>query len=85
MTLIRFNQIRSVYHPESGEDEMENVNKCYQLHYDIIRFNDQAGNVIDMGSNAVFDEDMVHMRSIYCPIRQYNKEKPGKFHMEFLY
>ena len=84
MTLIRFKYIRSVYYPESGEEEMETRNKFYQLHYAICRFNNRTEKLFDLGPNIAVDEGGVAIRSRYCPVRQYNKDKPTTFRVEFL-
>ena len=36
-----------------------------------------------MGVEASFDEGGVPMRSRYCPVRQYNKDKPDKYRVDF--
>ena len=63
--LVRFKQIGSAYHPESGENAIQSGDKCYQLHYAIQRFNDREGNIFDLGTNAEFDEGGMDMRSRY--------------------
>ena len=35
------------------------------------------------GPNVVFDKGEVDMRSMYCPIRQYTKDKPAAFRVDF--
>ena len=46
-------------------------------------FNDKAKHVFNLGPNVSFDEGGVAMRSRYCPVRQYNKDKPEKFRVDF--
>ena len=81
MTLVRFKQIRSALHPECGKSA--NNDKCHQLRYFIRLFNYMARDVFYLGPNAAFDEGGVAMRSRYCPVRQYNKDKPAKYRVEF--
>ena len=82
MPLICFKQIRSAFHPEAGESECGD--KCHQLRYFIRMFNYMAKEVFHLGPNVSFDEGGVAMRSRYCPVRQYNKDKPEKFRVDFL-
>ena len=81
MTLVRFKQIRSALHPESGESQCHD--KCHQLRYFIRMFNYMARDVFHLGPDVSFDEGGVAMRSRYCPVRQYNKDKPEKFRVDF--
>ena len=37
-----------------------------------------ARDVFYLGPNVLFDEGRIAMRSRYCPVRQYNKDKPEK-------
>ena len=84
MSLAWFKQIRSAYHPESRENVIQYGDKCYQIRYTIRQFNDRAGDIFDLGPNAAFDEEGVAMQSRYFPVRQYNKNKPAKFFVEFV-
>ena len=81
MPLIRFKQIRSAFHPEAGDSQCND--KCHQLRYFIRMFNYMAKDVFYLGENVSFDEGGVAMRSRYCPVRQYNKDKPEKFRVDF--
>ena len=36
-----------------------------------------------LGPNASFDEGGIPMRSRFCPVRQYNKDKPAKYKVDF--
>ena len=74
MPLIRFKQIRSAFHPEAGQSQCGD--KCHQLRYFIRMYNYMAKKVFHIGPNVSFDEGGVAMRSRYCPVRQYNKDKP---------
>ena len=77
MSLIRFKQIRVAFHPEAGQTQCGD--KCHQLRYFIRRFNECAKKTFNLGPNASFDEGGIAMRSRYCPVRQYNKDKPNKY------
>ena len=57
--------------------------KCHQLRYFIRRFNESAKKTFNLCPNASFDEGAVAMRSRYFPARQYNKDKPNKFRVDF--
>ena len=81
MTLLRFKQIRSAFHPEA-ESSLCN-DKCHQLRYFIRLFNSKAKEVFNLGGNVSFDEGGGAMRSRYCPVRMYNKDKPDKFRVDF--
>ena len=81
MSLVRFKQIRSAFHPETGTSLCGD--KCHQLRYIIRMFNDVAKKTFIMGPDVAFDEGGVAMRSRYCPVRQYNKDKPDKYRVDF--
>lgn len=81
MPLIRFKQIRGAFHPEAGLSMCGD--KCHQLRYFIRRFNEKAKQIFHLGPNASFDEGGIAMRSRYCPVRQYNKDKPNKYRVDF--
>ena len=82
MPLVRFKQIRSAFHPEAGKSELTG-DKCHQLRYFIRAFNERARHVFHLGPKASFDEGGIPMRSRYCPVRMYNKDKPDKFRVDF--
>ena len=46
-------------------------------------FNQKAMKVFNLGDKVAFDEGGVAMRSRYCPIQMYNKDKPEKFRVDF--
>ena len=46
-------------------------------------FNDVAKKTFHLGPDVAFDEGGVAMRSRYCPVRQYNKDKPDKYRVDF--
>ena len=84
MALIRFKQIRSAFHPEAGLSDLTG-DKCHQLRYFIRTFNESAKKTFNLGPNASFDEGGIPMRSRYCPMRMYNKDKPDNFRVDFLF
>jgi len=82
MPLHRFKQIRGAFHPEDkvasyGKD------KCYQLRHALNRLNAAALSTFVMGPNMSFDEGGSACRSRMCPVRQYNKDKPDKYRVDF--
>ena len=81
MSLVRFKQIRSAFHLEAGASICND--KCHQLRFFIRLFNAKAKEIFHLGKNVSFDEGGVAMRSRYCPVRQYNKDKPDKFRVDF--
>ena len=46
-------------------------------------FNDTAKKTFCLGPHTAFDEGGVAMRSRYCPVRQYNNDKPDKYRVDF--
>ena len=81
MPLVRFKQIRSALRPEA--DVTDKYDKCAQLRFFIRRFNAKGREVFNLGAEASFDEGGIPMRSRYCPVRQYNKDKPDKYRVDF--
>jgi Transposase IS4 len=82
MTLLRYKQIRAAFHPEdraagNGGD------KCYQLRHVINTMNQAAINTKFMGPDLTFDEGGIGSRHRLNPVRQYNKDKPQKFRVDF--
>eukprot|EP00957_Ditylum_brightwellii_P203217 15333715-Ditylum_brightwellii.AAC.1 len=78
MTLSRFKQIRCAMNPE-GAQFSNYGNKFHQLRHFICTFNRKARTIFYLVPNAPFDEGGVPMHSRFCPVRQYNKDKPDKF------
>eukprot|EP00957_Ditylum_brightwellii_P126717 9658068-Ditylum_brightwellii.AAC.1 len=74
--------IYSAFYLEVG-DSKETGDKCHHLRYFIWRLNHKARNVFYFGRDAAFDEGSVPMRSCYCPVHQYNKDKPDTFCVNF--
>ena len=81
MTLVRFKQIRCAFRLESHRFDPND--KCFQLRWFIRQFNFMAKKTFDLGPNASFDEGGIPMRSRFCPVRQYNKDKPAKYRVDF--
>jgi Transposase IS4 len=82
MTLTRYKQIRSAFHPEDRAAGLGG-DKCYQLRHAINTLNAAAKNVKYIGENSTFDEGGIASWSRVNPVRQYNKDKPQKFRVDF--
>ena len=74
MTKHRFKQIRAAFRPELNSTNIGD--KCHQIRHVINRFNQCARNTFVPGYALSFDEGGHPCRSRYCPVRQYNKDKP---------
>jgi len=83
MPLYRFKQIRTAFHPEDKCVAAGAGDKCYQLRHVISTFNASAKNVRFVPCKVSFNEGGCSCRSRYCPVRQYNKDKPDKFRVDF--
>ena len=79
MTFDRFKQIRSAYHPESLDTTHD---KCVQIRFTINKLNKASGETFIVGTEISFDEGGVAVRSNYCPVRQYNKDKPAPYRVD---
>ena len=82
MSIRRFMQIRGAFHPDdkalaAGGD------KCYQIRYALNSFNEASKRTWFPPKDVTFDEGGVGCRSRYCPVRQYNKDKPQKYRVDF--
>jgi Transposase IS4 len=83
MSLNRFKQIRGAFHPEDKRMANGSADKCYQLRAAINELNAASrANFVPEG-NCSFDEGGIACRSRFCPVRQYNKDKPDKFRVDF--
>jgi hypothetical protein len=83
MSLNRFKQIRGAFHPEDKILGNGSEDKCYQLRASINNLNTASlANFVPEG-NLGFDKGGIACRSRSCPIRQYNKDKPDKFCVDF--
>lgn len=84
MSLNRFKQIRGAFHPEDKWRQGHDIHdKCYQLRAAINELNAASLANFVPEANCAFDEGGVACRSRYCPVRQYNKDKPDKFRVDF--
>jgi hypothetical protein len=83
MSLNRFKQIRGAFHPEDKESANGTEDKCYQLRMAINELNSASRSNFVPEANLSFDEGGIACRSRYCPVRQYNKDKPDKFRVDF--
>ena len=81
MTLVKFKQICSAFRSEFNQ--YDHHDKCYQLQWFIRKFNFMAKKIFYLGPNVSFDEGGVAMRSRFCPVRQYCKDKPAKYWVDF--
>lgn len=82
MDLRRFQQIRGAFHPEDKTAGFGG-DKCYQLRRLLNSFNAASQQTFHVPKDLAFDEGGVGVRSRYCPVRQYNKDKPQKFRVDF--
>jgi Transposase IS4 len=82
MPLKRFKQIRGAFHPMS-RGAGSGGDKCYQLRNALNCLNKAAKEVFLPSGNLAFDEGGVACRSRLCPVRQYNKDKPDKYRVDF--
>jgi hypothetical protein len=83
MSLNRFKQIRGAFHPEDKGLANGTEDKCYQLRLAMNELNAASLSNFVPEANCSFDEGGVACRSRYCPVRQYNKDKPDKFRVDF--
>ena len=81
MSLLRFKQIHSAFRSETVQVYLND--KCYQLRWFIRQFNFMARKIFHLGAHASFDKGGIPMRSRFCPVRQYNKDKPAKYREDF--
>ena len=82
MTLRRFKQMRSAFHPEHVA-AANSGDKCYQLRAALNQLNSSSLATFDPGKDLTFDEGGVACRSRLCPVRQHNKDKPDKCRVDF--
>ena len=81
MTINRYKYIRSAFHPEISTSVVKD--KCHQLRAAIKQLNRAAKTSFKPGPRMSFDEGGVAMRSRFCPVRMYNKDKPNKYRVDF--
>jgi hypothetical protein len=82
MSIKRFKQIRSAFHPEKKAAGMGG-DKCYQLRSAINHLNEASRRTFVPSGNLAFDEGGIACRSRLCPVRQYNKDKPDPYRVDF--
>ena len=82
MRLARFRQIRGAFHFEN-KGAARGGDKCYQLRKLIQAVNAASKRSFRIPQDLAFDEGGIGCRSRYCPVRQYNKDKPQKFRVDF--
>jgi hypothetical protein len=82
MLLKQFKQIQRAFHPEHRAAAVAS-DKCYQLCYALICLNQASLNTYIPSRDVLFDKGGVSMQSRLCPVQQYNKDKPNKFHVDF--
>jgi Transposase IS4 len=82
MSLKRFKQIRGTFHPMNRRASYGG-DKCYQLRNALNCLNKAAMQTFQPSGNLAFDEGGVSCRSRLCPVRQYNKDKPDKYRVDF--
>jgi Transposase IS4 len=83
MSLNRFKQIRGAFHPELKQDANGREDKCFMIRAAINELNNASRTNFVPEGNLSFDEGGIACRSRYCPVRQYNKDKPDKFRVDF--
>ena len=81
MTLIRFKEIYSAFHPEAGTSFCGEI--CHQMRYFIRMFNGKAKIIFVLGEHGVFGKVGIVMRIRYCPVHMYNKDKLDKLIVYF--
>ena len=82
MDVKRFKQILNAFRTVGSR--LKNVeDKAYQLRNACQAISTGASRTFRMGRYMSFDEGGVASRSRYNPIRQYNKDKPQKFRVDF--
>ena len=82
MDFKRFKQILSGLRTV-GERAQNVEDKAYQLRHACQAISTGASRTFRIGRYMSFDEGGVASRSRYNPIRQYNKDKPQKFCVDF--
>ena len=81
MSHQRFRQIRAAFRPSNAKTDIDD--KCHQLRYILNKFNQSSRATFIPGYALSFDEGGHASRSRYCPVRQYNKNKPDKYRVDF--
>ena len=82
MPLRHFKQVRAAFRVEKKGDKRVG-DKAYQLRRVATRISEGARRTFVPGRNMSFDEGGIASRSRRNPIRQYCKDKPNKFRVDF--
>jgi hypothetical protein len=77
MGMRRFQQIRAAFQPENKAARLGG-DKCYQLRSALNDLSTASRRTFVPGGNLAFDEG-----GVACPDRQYNKDKPDKYWVDF--
>jgi len=83
MSLNRFKQIRGAFHPEDKTLANGSEDKSYMLRHAMNQLNRCSFLNYVPEARTSFDEGGSSCRSRRCPIRQYNKDKPDKYRVDF--
>ncbi len=83
MSLNRFKQIRGAFHPEDKMLANGSEDKSYMLRHAMNQLNACSFANYVPEPCLSFDEGGSSCRSRRCPIRQYNKDKPDKYRVDF--
>jgi Transposase IS4 len=83
MSLNRYKQIRGAFHPEDKALGNGSEDKSYMLRNAMSELNEASLAVYVPERALSFDEGGSACRSRRCPIRQYNKDKPDKYRVDF--
>ena len=82
MSLNRYKQMRSAFHPEN-KDAGNGGDRCHQIRHALNCLNRASLMTFLPGQHLAFDEGGISCRSRRCPVRQYSKEKPDKYRVDF--
>lgn len=83
MSLNRYKQLRGAFHPEDKRLGNGVEDKSYMLRNAMSELNEASLAVYVPEPALSFDEGGSSCRSRRCPIRQYNKDKPDKYRVDF--
>ena len=83
MSCNRFKQIRGAFHPEDKALANGSEDKSYMLRHAMNELNSASLRNYVPEPCLSFDEGGSACRSRKCPIRQYNKDKPDKYRVDF--
>ena len=82
MKLRRFKQFLAAFRIEKDRT-FNTSDKCYQLTRLCVQISEHSKKVFVPPKNLSFDEGGLGCRSRRCPVRQYNKDKPEKYRVDF--